>query len=377
MSHLDELDEFEAELELSLRREFIAVFSMFRYCVLTQDATYLCNKLELKVDPRPSYPHHHLQMEDVWVWDKNRPTRIIPRTEVYTSGDVTVEELRARRRRAAAHRRGACRAHRRVARDETTNRSSTPDMLLCVDVGNTQTVIGLFDGATLTEEWRVATDRSRTGDELGVLLTGLLDVETVTGICLASTVPSLVREWERLAERSAEAPLLVVGPGVKTGIPIRYDDPREVGPDRIVNSVAAKARYGAPVIVVDFGTSTNFDVVSPEGEYVGGVLAPGIETSMDALFARAARLVKIDYVEPPSVIGKTTVSGLQSGVVYGFAGQVDGIVAAIRGELEAPEAPVVATGGLASLIAPHAKTIGTVDPHLTLEGLRLVWELNA
>jgi type III pantothenate kinase len=250
-------------------------------------------------------------------------------------------------------------------------------MLLCVDVGNTQTVIGLFDGATLTEEWRVATDRSRTGDELGVLLAGLLDVETVRGICLASTVPSLVREWERLAERSAGAPMLVVGPGVKTGIPIRYDDPREVGPDRIVNSVAAKARYGAPVIVVDFGTSTNFDVVSPAGEYVGGVLAPGIETSMDALFARAARLVKIDYVEPPSVIGKTTVSGLQSGVVYGFAGQVDGIVAAIRGELEAPDAPVVATGGLASLIAPHAKTIGTVDPHLTLEGLRLVWELNA
>ena len=165
------------------------------------------------------------------------------------------------------------------------------------------------------------------------------------------------------------------GPGLKTGIPIRYDDPREVGPDRIVNSVAAKARYGAPVIVVDFGTSTNFDVVSPAGEYVGGVLAPGIETSMEALFARAARLVKVDYVEPPSVIGKTTVGGLQSGVVYGFAGQVDGIVTAIRGELGA-EARVIATGGLAELVAPHSSTIELVDPHLTLDGLRLVWELN-
>ena len=163
---------------------------------------------------------------------------------------------------------------------------------------------------------------------------------------------------------------------MKTGIPIRYDDPREVGPDRIVNSVAAKHRYGAPVIVVDFGTSTNFDVVSPEGEYVGGVLAPGIETSMEALFARAARLVKVDYVEPPTVIGKTTVGGLQSGIVYGFAGQVDGIVEAIRGELGV-EAQVVATGGLSELVAPHSRTIAAVDPNLTLDGLRLVWELNA
>ena len=249
-------------------------------------------------------------------------------------------------------------------------------MLLAVDVGNTQTVLGLFDGDVLADTWRVATDRSRTGDELVVLLGGLLDPDAVDGICLSTTVPLLLREWERLAGRWAHAPLLAVGPGVRTGIPIRYDDPREVGPDRIVNSVAAKARYGAPVIVVDFGTSTNFDVVSPEGEYVGGVLAPGIETSMDALFARAARLVKVDYVEPPSVIGKTTVGGLQSGVVYGFAGQVDGIVGAIRKELDAPDARVVATGGLAELVAAHSATIEKVDPFLTLEGLRLVWELN-
>jgi type III pantothenate kinase len=188
-------------------------------------------------------------------------------------------------------------------------------------------------------------------------------------------VPALVREYEGFAERWAKAPILVVGPGVKTGIPIRYDDPREVGPDRIMNAVAAKERYGAPCIVVDFGTSTNFDIVSPDGDYVGGVLAPGIETSMDALFARAARLVKVDYVEPPSVIGKTTAGGLQSGLVYGFAGQVDGIVEAIRGELGA-DAPVVATGGLAELIAPHSKTISSVEPFLTLDGLRLVWERN-
>jgi type III pantothenate kinase len=248
-------------------------------------------------------------------------------------------------------------------------------VLLAADVGNTQTALGLYGNDELTDHWRLTTEHSSTADELGVLLSGLLDLETVDGICLSTTVPALQREWELLAEKWAHAALLVVGPGVKTGIPIRYDDPREVGPDRIVNAIAAKERYGAPVIVVDFGTSTNFDVVSPEGEYVGGVLAPGIEISMDALFARAARLVKVDYAPPASVIGKTTVGGLQSGLVYGFAGQVDGIVARIRDELGA-EARVVATGGLADLVAPHSLTIERVDAFLTLDGLRLVWELN-
>jgi type III pantothenate kinase len=249
-------------------------------------------------------------------------------------------------------------------------------MLLAADVGNTQTALGLYNGGDLADHWRLTTERATTADELGVVLSGLLDFDAVDGMCLACTVPVLVREWEELAKKWAHAPLLVVGPGIKTGIPIRYDDPREVGPDRIVNAVAAKARYGSPVIVVDFGTSTNFDVVSPGGEYVGGVLAPGIEISMDALFARAARLVKVDYAAPPTVIGKTTVGGLQSGLVYGFAGQVDGIVGAIRGELGA-EVKVVATGGLADLVAPHSKTIEKIDPFLTLDGLRMVWGLNA
>src|SRR5512132_1914400 len=158
-------------------------------------------------------------------------------------------------------------------------------MLLAIDVGNTQTALGLFDGDTLSEHRRLATDGNRTGDELGALLGDLVDLGSVDGICLSSTVPALIREYELFAERWAKAPLLVVGPGAKPGIPVRYDDPREVGPDRVVNAVAARERYGSPCIAVDFGTSTNFDVVSAEGEYVGGVLAPGIEISMDALFA--------------------------------------------------------------------------------------------
>jgi len=248
--------------------------------------------------------------------------------------------------------------------------------LLAIDVGNTQTVFGLFDGAELREHWRVATERNRSGDELGALFGNFLDLSAVEGVALASTVPQLHRAYEDFAKEYAKAELLEVGPGVKTGVPVRYDDPRDVGPDRIANAVGAVERYGAPCIVVDFGTSTNFDVVSPEGEYVGGVLAPGIEVSMEALAARAARLFRIDFAAPETVIAKNTAASLQSGLVYGFAGQVDGIVDRIRGELGV-EAQTVATGGLADLIVPHARTLEQIDPFLTLEGVRLIWERSS
>src|SRR2546423_14509825 len=174
-------------------------------------------------------------------------------------------------------------------------------MLLAVDVGNTQTVFGLFEDGELGEHWRIATEAHRTGDELGALVADFLDLGVLTGICLSSTVPQLIREYEHFARRFTAAELLVVGPGVRTGVPVRFDDPREVGPDRIVNALAAVERYGPPCIVVDFGTATNFDVVSSAGEYVGGVLAPGIEISMDALFDRAARLRKVDFTAPDAV----------------------------------------------------------------------------
>jgi type III pantothenate kinase len=249
-------------------------------------------------------------------------------------------------------------------------------MLLAIDVGNTQTVFGLFHGAKLEEQFRVGTDRTHTGDELAVLLRSFVELSALDGIVLCASVPTLVREYEAFADRWAGTDLLILGPGVSTGVPIRYDDPREVGADRIANAVAVRERHGAPAIVVDFGTSTNFDVVNAAGEFAGGVLAPGIEISMDALFARAARLPKVPFTAPEHVISQTTTAALQSGLVYGFAGQVDAIVARILAELGEDGAPVVATGGLADLIAPHSQTITAVDPELTLQGLRLVWERN-
>ncbi len=256
-------------------------------------------------------------------------------------------------------------------------------MLLTIDVGNTQTVLGLFDGDTLTEHWRLTTDPGRSADELGLLVSGLLGASwrepdgrtKVDGIACCSTVPSALREMRSMCERwFGGLPLVVVEPGVRTGVPVLYDNPKEVGADRIVNTLAAYTLHGGPAIVVDFGTSTNFDVVSARGEFLGGVLAPGIEISVDALASRAAQLMKVQLVPPRAVIGKNTVEALQSGIIYGFAAQVDGIVERITETLG--EATVIATGGLAPVVLEECRSIDVYEPWLTLIGLRLVFERN-
>lgn len=258
-------------------------------------------------------------------------------------------------------------------------------MLLTIDVGNTQTVLGLFEGKEVVEHWRVATDAGRTADELAVLLTGLLehsevmDGSRVTGIALCSTVPSVLHEMREMCRRYyRDVPAVVVQPGVRTGVPIHMDNPKEVGSDRIVNALAAVYLYGGPCVVVDFGTATTFDAVSAKGEYVGGAIAPGIEISVDALGARGAQLYKVELARPRSVIGKNTAEALQSGILYGFAGQVDGIIGRMAGELapDPREVTVVATGGLAPLIAGESARINVHEPWLTLIGLRLVYERN-
>jgi type III pantothenate kinase len=250
-------------------------------------------------------------------------------------------------------------------------------VLLTIDVGNTNTVIGCFDGDQLTESWRIKTDNRATADELALLLRGLLTGrEAPAGISACSTVPSVLQELRGVVTRYyTDVPTIIVEPGVKTGVPLLYDNPREVGADRIVNSLAAFHRYGGPAIVVDFGTSTNFDVVSAKGEFLGGALAPGIEISIDALAARGARLFKFELARPRSVIGKSTVEALQSGMIYGFAGQIDGIVHRIIDELDA-DPVVVATGGLAPLVLEECETVTEYEPDLTLIGLRLVFERN-
>jgi type III pantothenate kinase len=249
-------------------------------------------------------------------------------------------------------------------------------MLLAVDIGNTNTVLGVFDGERLVESWRVKTDSRDTADELALAYRGLLHEIPVDGVAACATVPAVLGQLRvMLARYYPGLPALVVEPGVRTGVPLLYDNPKEVGSDRIVNALAAYHLYGGPAVVVDFGTSTNFDVVSAKGEFLGGALAPGIEISIDALASRAARLVKVEVVRPRSVIGKTTVEALQSGILYGFAGQVDGVVRRIVAELGG-WATVVATGGLASLVIEESETIREHEPDLTLIGLRLVYERN-
>ncbi len=260
-------------------------------------------------------------------------------------------------------------------------------MLLTIDVGNTETVLGIFDGEDVIEHFRLATDAARTADEIAVLLQGLLSQSAVVGgteiggIALCSTVPSVLHEMREMCRRYyGDVPAVIVEPGVKTGVPIRMDNPKEVGSDRIMNSLAAVHLYGGPAVVVDFGTSTNFDAVSAAGEFVGGALAPGIEISVDALSRRAAQLLKVELARPHRVIGRSTVEALQSGIVYGFAGQVEGIADRMAREL-APDDPgsvtVIATGGLAPLIIEEVGGIDAYEPWLTLIGLRLVYERNA
>ncbi len=249
--------------------------------------------------------------------------------------------------------------------------------LLAIDVGNTNTVLGLFQGDDLVRSWRIKTDARSTADEIALVFRGLLDGEPeVTGIALCSTVPSVLREMRQmLSAYHSDVPTVIVEPGTKTGVPVLTDNPKEVGADRIVNTIAAHRLYGGPAIVVDFGTSTNLDVVSAQGEFLGGALAPGIEISIDALASRAAQLRKVELVRPRSVIGKNTVEALQAGALYGFAGQVDGLVRRISDEIGGVSA-VIATGGLAPIVVPESETITHHDPDLTLVGLRLVFDKN-
>jgi len=250
-------------------------------------------------------------------------------------------------------------------------------VLLAIDVGNTNTVLGLFDGDGLGHSWRIKTDSRATADEMALTFRGLLaDVDDVTGIALCSTVPAVLREMRGMLSRYfSGVTTVIVEPGTKTGVPVLTDNPKEVGADRIVNTIAAHHLFGGPCIVVDFGTSTNLDVVSAKGEFLGGALAPGVEISLDALAQRAAQLRKVELVAPRSVIGKNTVEALQSGALYGFAGQVDGLVDRIVEEIGDVTA-VIATGGLSSIVVPESQTITHHEPDLTLVGLRLVYEKN-
>jgi type III pantothenate kinase len=253
-------------------------------------------------------------------------------------------------------------------------------ILLAVDVGNTNLVIGAYRGADLVRTWRAATAVERTEDELAVMIDGLLareelGLDDVDSMVVGSVVPPLTLALTRFADRHLGGRCVVVGPGIKTGVRLRVDNPSEVGADRIANTLAAHRRYGGPAIIVDFGTSTNFDVVSVEGDFLGGSFAPGIEVASESLFGRASRLFRVPLTPPRDAIGKNTADCLRSGIVFGYVGLVEGLIARIHSELGA-RARVIATGGLATTIAPLTRAIEVVDEDLTLEGLRLLWELN-
>ena len=255
-----------------------------------------------------------------------------------------------------------------------------PRVLLVVDVGNTQTHFGTYDDRRLHQHWRFATVRESTADQLGAALSNLLELRDLSlrdidASIVSSTVPVLGPEWRSMAERYLGHEMLAVGPGVRTGMAIRYDNPREIGPDRLVNAVAAYTRLGGPCVVVDFGTAITYDPVSASGEYLGGIITPGVEISLEALTERAAALPRIDVTAPRALIGKTTVDAIRSGIVYGTAGQVDAIVTRLRAELGA-NTRTIATGGLSGAIVPFCETIDESDDLLTLDGLRLIYERN-
>ncbi|MTI82167.1 MAG: type III pantothenate kinase [Firmicutes bacterium] len=252
-------------------------------------------------------------------------------------------------------------------------------MILVVDIGNTNTVLGVYNNDDLVAHWRISTERNRTADEYGMLLNNLfqhagLNMKSIQAVVVSSVVPPMIHNLEKMSTRYFNVYPMVVGPGVKTGMPIKMDNPREVGADRIVNAVAGYKMYGGPLVIVDFGTATTFCAVNQKGEYVGGVIAPGIGISTEALFAHAAKLPRVELKHPPSALGKNTIHAMQSGIVFGYAGLVDEIVRRIKTEIG--ECKVIATGGLAELIAKETSTINAVEPLLTLIGLRIIYQRN-
>ncbi|MGI6113923.1 MAG: type III pantothenate kinase [Mahellales bacterium] len=253
-------------------------------------------------------------------------------------------------------------------------------MILVMDVGNTNIVLGVYKADELAAYWRISTDRDKSADELGMLVLQLFNYEgiksdRIKGIIISSVVPNLMYTLEHMTRKYFNVKALVVGPGIKTGMHIKYDNPKEVGADRIVNAVAAYELYGGPVIIIDFGTATTFCVVSKNGEYLGGAIAPGIKISSEALFQRAAKLPRVELVKPETVIGKNTINSMQAGIIFGYVGQVDYIVNRMKQELNT-DVTVVATGGLAKLIASESQTINRVNGLLTLEGLRIIYKRN-
>lgn len=253
-------------------------------------------------------------------------------------------------------------------------------MILVIDVGNTNIVLGVFEGKKLVQSWRIATNKDKTSDEYGIQIKVLfkyskIKSEKIEAVVISSVVPPVTPALESMSVKYFGIRPLIVGPGVKTSMPIRYDNPKEVGADRIVNAVAAFELYGGPLIIVDFGTATTFDAISKDGEYLGGAIAPGIGISTEALYTRAAKLPRVELLKPSKVIGKNTVASMQSGIIYGFVGQTDGIVARMKKEIDG-EPLVVATGGLAALISKESGNVDKVNADLTLEGLRIIYERN-